>query len=112
MSMSMDWRGDEALRLLLEGIADGVQDAAEYLLEESNSEVPVDDADLRRSGKVSTDRATATAAVSYNTPYTVLRHESGYANLQNGRKKFLEIPFLSKRREMLALIQAGVRRRL
>lgn len=107
MSVSMDWNGDEALAAILAAAERGVGKALDGLLDASQEEVPVDDADLRDSGRTSQDGLEG--AVSYDTAYAVLRHESGYAELNNGRRKFLERPFVGRRGQWLETIADEIR---
>ncbi len=108
MSVSMDWHGEEALARLAAAAEEGVKDGTEALLEASQRLVPVDDGDLRDSGTASQDGLEG--AVSYSTLYAVLRHESGYARLKGGSKKFLERPMTENADEILDAVAAPIRR--
>ncbi len=69
----------------------GLVELAHHALEESNRVVPIEEATLKNSGNVSSDRATGTAQVSYDTPYAVVQHEDPSLRHNEGRKaKFLE----------------------
>ena len=81
---------DIAARLIEQAISDGIREAAEEILEQSNRVVPTDPSqELERSGKVTTDGPTA--AVSYDTEYAVVQHERmNYRHDPGRRAKFLE----------------------
>ncbi|HEY9369267.1 hypothetical protein [Streptomyces sp.] len=108
----MEWHGDRYSSLMGVGLNAGLEEAAEYLLEESNRSVPIEDLPLQRSGEVSTDTAAKKAAVSYDTPYAVRQHEHAYRHDPGRRRKFLEIPWLANRSEMRDIIGRAVRRHL
>lgn len=108
MSVDLDWNGDEVLAALLAAAEEGLGDAAEGLLEASQDIVPTDDGELHGSGRATRDGLEA--AVSYNTPYAVLRHESDYADLQNGQLKFLEKPMVERGGEWLEKIATPIQR--
>lgn len=77
---------------ILNGSANrGVALAAEHILGESNKRVPIEESTLMRSGTVSTDPGTFTAAVSYDTPYAARQHEDMTLRHDQGRSaKYLE----------------------
>lgn len=69
----------------------GVALAAEHILGEANKKVPIEEDTLMRSGTVSTDPGTFTAAVSYDTPYATRQHEDMTLRHDQGRTaKYLE----------------------
>ena len=106
----MEWNGGRYSSLLNVGLNAGLEDAAEFLLGESNAQVPIEDLALQQSGEVSTDPERHKAAVSYDTAYAVRQHELQYRHDPGRRRKFLEIPWLSKRQEMCDIIGAAIRR--
>ena len=72
-------------------MADALFAAGEFVLDESNEDVPHDEGTLEQSGFVSVDQSKLTAAVSYNTPYALKLHEHPEYSFQKGRKgKYLE----------------------
>lgn len=77
---------------ILNGSANrGVALAAEHILGESNKLVPIEEDTLERSGTVSLDEGSFTAAVSYDTPYAVRQHEDMDLRHDEGRTaKYLE----------------------
>lgn len=106
----LEWHGDEILAELNGAAADGLLLAAEYLLQVSRMEVPIDEATLERSGVASIDRDDLRAAVSYDTPYAVRQHEElDYRHAAGRKAKYLEDPFNDERDTMLALIAAPLR---
>ncbi|MDG4832428.1 minor capsid protein [Solwaraspora sp. WMMD1047] len=84
---------------------DGLELAAEHLLQASSELVPHEEGDLERSGEVSRDDARGAVAVSYDRPYAVRQHEDLTARHDEGREaKYLEKPMATERDTMLALI--------
>ncbi|OYO16634.1 hypothetical protein CGZ93_17900 [Enemella dayhoffiae] len=81
---------EHAARLIRQAVEDGLHDAAEAVLVESNSRVPIDQGnELERSGKVTVSGTKA--VVSYDTPYAVKQHERMDFHHDPGRSaKFLE----------------------
>lgn len=107
----LNWDGPKVVSLFDRGLEDGLRDAAEYLLGESNARVPVESTRLRESGEVSVEAERRRAAVSYDTPYAVIQHEKGYYKHAPGQtRKYLEIPYLSRRPEMRDRMAAAIRR--
>lgn len=77
-----------------------ISDSAEYILQESNKIVPLDEGTLQRSGEVDMMSVgdSHEASVSYDTPYATRLHENPQYNFQGGRKgKYLEKIIRSKR---------------
>ncbi len=67
----------------------GVNDALEYVLHESNKIVPHEEGTLQRSGV--TDQDGLKGVVSYDTPYAVYQHENTNLSHDSGRQaKYLE----------------------
>lgn len=106
--VDLNWNGDEVLAALLVAAEKGVGDGLDVLLEASQDIVPVDDGELRDSGRISQDGLEG--AVSYATDYAVLRHESGYARLKGGSKKYLERPMVEEAGRILGAVADPVRR--
>jgi len=100
-----------ALARIRDAAMDGLGDAAEFLLEESQREVPFEEGTLAGSGTVTVDRARGEAAISYDTPYAVRQHEDQALQHPNGRKaKFLERPMREKGPAAFEHVEASVRR--
>lgn len=65
--------------------------AAEYVLEQANRSIPIEEGTLQRSGVASVDDNGTRAAISYDTPYAVRVHEDLVARHDAGRRaKWLE----------------------
>jgi hypothetical protein len=85
----------------------------EHLLQVSRERVPIEEATLERSGVVSVDESSMTAAVSYDTPYAVRQHEElSYSHDPGRTAKYLERPLREEKDTILAIIAAQVRRAL
>lgn len=91
MSGRIVWRGRQVSAQVRRAAAEGLFDAAEFLLEEANRTVPFAEGTLARSGTPSVDAGSLTAAVSYDTPYARRQHEHPEYRFQGGRRgKWLE----------------------
>lgn len=109
----VEWHGDRVTAQEKAGAIAGLTKAAEHLLGESRAIVPIEESTLERSGVASVDRASMTAAVSYNTPYAVRQHEDLTYRHDEGRQaKYLEQPALTERGVMLEIMAAEIRRAL
>jgi hypothetical protein len=111
----MTWKASintEAVkRAVLQAAADGLNDAAEIILNESDAHVPMDTGALENTGKVSAATvANLSATISYDTPYAVIQHEDMSRHHKPGRTaKYLENAMNSKRRAAKAAVTARVR---
>lgn len=109
--MSLDGL-DDVNRRLLEAFERGIVEAADELKRLSQNEVPVDQFDLMRSAKVSTDTtgSVVEAAVSYDTPYAARQHEERDWKHQDGRKAgYLGDPLRANSQRLQAHIANTVR---
>jgi hypothetical protein len=106
------WNGEEVKKRQREGRNKGLRMAVEHLLGEAIPLTPIRDNPLRNSGTTSVDKATGTAAVSFDTPYAVRQHEELTWRHEEGQAKYLEQPFNTEKATMLALIAAEERRAL
>ncbi|MFF5142528.1 hypothetical protein ACFY6U_22835 [Streptomyces sp. NPDC013157] len=107
------WNGAAALGRMREGALRGVQLGAEHLLQVSRGRVPIEEGTLERSGVVSVDEQSVTAAVSYDTPYAVRQHEELTYRHDHGRTaKYLEGPLHEENSAITEIIAAQVRRSL
>lgn len=90
--------------------ARGVQLAAEHILQVSQTQVPLEEGTLERSGKVTVDGLDAT--ISYDTVYAVRQHEElTWHHPVPGRKaKYLEDPMRTEHDRAMDIIAAQVRR--
>lgn len=90
--MTVRWRGDEIARQVRKAALQGLDDAAEFLLETANRTAPLDEGTMARSGVVSSDSGKMQAAVSYDTPYAVRQHEDTRLRHASGRRaKWLQL---------------------
>lgn len=83
-SVRVDWRGGQITAAVARHATGVLGDAAEFVLEESNRTVPIEESVLESSG--STDAAGDEAAIYYDTPYAVRLHENPQYNFQHGRR--------------------------
>ena len=92
--MSAKWNADPLLKEIEKTKVRAMSRAGEFLLDESNKIVPLDESPLMKSGMVDVAKDGSLMTVSYNTPYAVRQHEVLYYNHPNGREaKFLESTF-------------------
>jgi hypothetical protein len=107
------WDGDAALAAIRAGAIRGVRLGAEHLLQVSRARVPIEEGTLERSGVVSVDESSVTAAVSYDTPYAIRQHEEmGYRHDAGRTAKYLERPLHEENGTITEIIAAQVRRAL
>lgn len=93
------------------GAARGLLKAVEYVLQEANTEVPIEEGTLQRSGVASVDEQALRGAVSYDTPYAVRQHEDMTLSHDSGRKaKYLERAFNRTRTEQAQIIADEIRK--
>ena len=101
----IDWNGDEIAAAMSAASMDGLELAAEHLLQVSSQLAPLEEGDLARSGAVSTDPTRHTAAVSYDRPYAIRQHEEMTWRHDAGKQaKYLEEPMVTEQDTMLALL--------
>jgi len=111
MAVTSTWRGGAVKATVRRAAARGVGDAADHLLQASQSVVPIESGELGGSGRSSSDESRLTAAVSYDTPYAVKQHEvMDEAHDAGRRSKYLEGPADEQGRTMAAIIAAAIRR--
>ncbi|MCY1141380.1 hypothetical protein OWR29_25560 [Actinoplanes sp. Pm04-4] len=101
---SIAWNDDVAAEL--SGAAfEGLELAAEHLLQVSTELAPLEEGDLARSGAVTADKGVGVVAVSFDRPYAVRQHEDMTLRHDAGKKaKYLEDPMHDEADIMLALI--------
>jgi hypothetical protein len=96
----------EAVEAAMAGLVDG----GEHVLQVSSTLVPLDTADLERSGTINEDQANRRVAISYDTPYAVEQHEDLTFHHKNGRQaKYLESAHVSERDVVSGLVADRVR---
>jgi hypothetical protein len=87
-----DFRGKEITLAVGVAGASAVETGAEFLLENANRTVPIDESTLQRSGAVSVDVTEKKAAVAYDTAYAVRQHEDTTLRHDEGRRaKWLQL---------------------
>ncbi|MEV6297852.1 hypothetical protein AB0M02_00430 [Actinoplanes sp. NPDC051861] len=92
---------------------DGLELAAEHLLQVSTQLAPHEEGDLARSGEVSTDASRQQAAVSYDRVYAARQHEELTWQHDAGKQaKYLEEPMHTERDIMLQLLAGPLREEL
>lgn len=113
--MSITWDFDdrfgEAERAIRAAAAEGLTDATEALLTESNRTVPIEEATLERSGTATVDRAGLEGAASYDTPYAVVQHEDMDLQHDDGRRaKWLESTIKEQGPALMGHVAERIRR--
>ena len=91
-----------------------VREARELLADIKENWVPVDQGDLRKSGKVErvpVNKTTRKTVISFNTPYAWEQHENLDYKHNVGVAKFVERPMLMKMSGMSSRLAEDVRRR-
>lgn len=112
-AFELHWDGDDVRAAFRRASMEGLELAAEHLLQASSALVPHEEGDLERSGEVTVDRTTGVVAVSYDRPYAVKQHEDMTLRHDEGRQaKFLEKPMSTEKDTMLALVATAARKRL
>lgn len=120
--MGMDLSGirarlEAAAEQMREGAADGLEEWAEYVLQESSQLVPIEEGTLSNSGQTEVDRANLKAAVGYGSggarDYAVVQHEDLSLRHDSGRSgKYLERPAVQSRAVGEQIIGDAIKRRL
>lgn len=91
--MKLVWKGNQIKAQYREAAALALQDAAEFLKDESNKIAPIDEGTLINSSFVAVDDRNLVVVVAYDTPYAIVQHERTYYRHRNGRQaKYLEQP--------------------
>lgn len=110
--MTLIWAGGDRLDALLDHVlheaakagAQALQNAAERI-------IPTESSELRQSARITADEARA--ALSYDTPYAVIDHQSGYPRHRPPQTKhWLTRPMLEHGPEILAAMGESVEREL
>lgn len=107
----MNWQGGRLWGRRGRRLAsEGLRRALEHTLGVANTQVPLEEGTLERSGRVDVDGLEG--SISYDTPYAVIQHERlDFHHPIPGRKaKYLEDPMHSEREIMLQLMAVGLRR--
>ncbi|GAA1026823.1 hypothetical protein GCM10009557_05880 [Virgisporangium ochraceum] len=110
---TVEWNGEEIKKKVRAAAIQGITLAAEHLLGESRTLVPLEEGTLERSGTVVVDETNLRATVTYDTPYAVRQHEElNYRHAPGRQAKYLETPMATERDTMQAIIAAQIRRAL
>lgn len=83
--IKVNWDDIEAMRAADQGVADGLQMAAQEILAASNQIIPFDEGVLAGSGAIDWSKVAEMAHVFYDTPYAVKLHEDRHLKIQGGR---------------------------
>ncbi|MEU8821803.1 hypothetical protein [Actinoplanes sp. NPDC048796] len=109
-AFEISWDGDDVAAQLAGATFEGLELAAEHLLQVSTNLAPHEEGDLARSGEVSSDKASGTVAVSFDRPYAVVQHEDLTMRHDDGKQaKYLEEPMGTEADTMLALTARAAR---
>ena len=113
-SHRLHWYGAKASAALGFGAARALHAAADHVLDASNDNlVPLDDGELRDSGRASVDDNGLVAAVSYDTDYAVRQHEQLDLQHDPGRSaKYLERALIDEAAPVRKIIAAHIEREL
>lgn len=104
------WRGDLAEARVRMAAVEAIRDAAEFLLEQANRTVPLEEGTLMHSGSVAVDTDAIRARVSYSTPYARRQHEAlNYRHAAGRRAKWLERTFKEQRSAVERMMAARMR---
>lgn len=96
---------DAAVEKITDAAKRGMLVAGEHVLGVANSQVPLEEGDLARSGGVSQDGGSGRTAISYDTPYAVRQHEDTSLRHDSGRNaKYLENAMNSERATALQIV--------
>lgn len=100
------WNGQDVKKKANKAALLAVEDGLEFLLGESNKDIPHDEGTLQNSGDVDVEAkgSKVEGVVSYDTPYARRWHEER-ANFQKGRKhKYLEDALNNNQSEIVNFI--------
>ena len=105
MPARLEWHGDDVLAAIRDGAFEGLQLAAEHLLQVSSSKAPHEDGDLERSGDTDEDEDDLKVSVYFDRPYAVRQHEEMTWRHDEGREaKYLEGPMHEEKKTLLAIV--------
>lgn len=111
--MELEWNGDRIVAALRGASVEGLELAAEHLLQVSSALAPHEEGDLERSGDTSKDETGPAVSVYFDRPYAVVQHEDmTYRHDEGKQAKYLEQPMATERDTMLALIVRATARPL
>ncbi len=106
--MTLIWTGGDRLEALLDHVLhEAAQAGAEALQDAAERIIPTESSELRESGRVTADGDRA--ALSYDTPYAVIEHQSGYPrHAPPTTKHFVTRPMLESGEEILVAMGEAV----
>lgn len=105
--VDIDWNGDHVGATITAAAFAGLELAGQHLLRASRARAPHQEGTLERSGTSTSDEATNTVVVAYDTVYALRQHEELTWRHKPGRTaKYLENPMMEERETMLAMIAA------
>lgn len=109
----LEWDGDDIKAVLAEASFEGLQLAAEHLLQVSSQLAPHEEGDLARSGDTDEDESAGEVSVFYDRPYAVRQHEELTWKHDEGKTaKYLENPMNEEADTMSELIASVARKPL
>lgn len=115
---------DRAVEAVVTAAFEGLKDAADLVLADSQEQVPVlkgpaqlkragasDPGELKRSGDVTMEPENLRAAIAYRTVYASLQHERmDYNHPEGGNAKFLERPLIETKERSMEIVAAKIRK--
>jgi hypothetical protein len=105
VTLDLEWHDDEVIAALSASTFDGLELAAEHLLQVSSGLAPHEEGTLERSGDIDTDEDQLQVSVYFDTRYAVRQHEDLTYRHDEGRQaKYLEAPMHEEADVMLELI--------
>ncbi len=108
--VEIEWNGDEIKAAIAAASLEGVELAAEHLLQVSTARAPLEEGDLARSGEVDVDEDENAASVSFDRPYAVRQHEElTWKHAEGKTAKYLEDPMNEERDTMLELLASAIK---
>lgn len=102
----------EITEQMIEDAFEGLVDAGEHILDESNERVPLLTGELRNSGTVTHDKGQRKVAVAYDAPHAVDQHEIPIPHANGREFKYLEKSALEAKETTLSLVKAKAGRSL
>lgn len=112
--MKVSWNTSKAKAAVQQGGLKGLAAGAQIAFEASQREVPVDTAQLKKSGKVVIKGKRATISYGAGLPdqRAVIVHEKLDLQHHTGTAKYLEVPVASSAQRVFQAIADGIRRTL
>jgi hypothetical protein len=109
LKVNANWNSTAAEKRILKASKEGLADALEFILQESNKKVPLDEGTLLRSGNVDINedlKKNYEGSVYYDTKYVIRLHEHPEYRFQNRRMgKWLEITVNTVKSKIIIYLQ-------